>query len=591
MNESPFDLERTQDIYEQIPGYPKPAMIPLPAPGDLSSLERIGLKTSRIGNWLVRFALWLSGISNFQKRLPLQLDELLRRYDLRGAYLFAPVVSATLALEDDPRQLTAIERAATLLVGARQFYQDIVTGRLEPDRYRGNILEMGQYLNLFSTCLIIDGKRPRVFKSSNNSRIIVLIKGQQFALELKDPEHWAPTQITRSLAALVELANAEQEVVPAGILTGADHPTQLRIFSQLQRVAANQQALTLLRHSFVILCLDLDHQPSSYTEAAKISHSGNFANRWSHASLQIVVFGNARACMICNFSTTVDGNTMMRAGAEIKRRAASVRFSESGTAISPLSAKKLHWQIEPRFIREAELDLNRIIDHQPATFEIAGVGSNYFSAHGLDGVSIFMIALQMATRQVTGMMVQLRQFLSLSRYRYMGLTDAMVTTPEVIQFITYLDQETMDLKQAKTLLQAAITSQRSVCRRARSCLPLDSLISLYLVSTTKLKRRWAQIVILATMAVLRLLRVLKPLTQREVIVSHPEIYHEVPIVGRPGIRLPYVKYFGLHYQIMADRIIITMMPSVQWNIPNSDFIAELERALKRIQQIIKGTTQ
>jgi hypothetical protein len=74
-------------------------------------------------------------------------------------------------------------------------------------------------------------------------------------------------------------------------------------------------------------------------------------------------------------------------------------------------------------------------------------------------------------------------------------------------------------------------------------------------------------------------------SRREILISHPEIYPEIPVVGRPGIRLPYVKYFGLHYQILPQRIVITLMPSVTWTIPNTQVVAELKAALDAIASV------
>ena len=84
---------------------------------------------------------------------------------------------------------------------------------------------------------------------------------------------------------------------------------------------------------------------------------------------------------------------------------------------------------------------------------------------------------------------------------------------------------------------------------------------------------------------LRLLRLRNP-SPREILVSHPEIYPEIPMVGRPGVRLPYVKYFGLHYQIHDDKITITMMPGSRWHIPNDEFMAVIEQSLAEIRSVI-----
>ena len=126
--------ERTRDVFEEIKGYPKPPLIQLPEPGDLSSLDKLGIKPGRISHGIVKAAMSVTGFNSFQKQLPDQLENILRRSDMRGGGLFAPVISATLALQDDPRNLNPIERAATLVCAARHLWEDITTGKLEPDR-------------------------------------------------------------------------------------------------------------------------------------------------------------------------------------------------------------------------------------------------------------------------------------------------------------------------------------------------------------------------------------------------------------------------------------------------------------------------
>jgi hypothetical protein len=68
----------------------------------------------------------------------------MRRSDVRGGLLFARVVSASLALQDDPRGVGPVERVAMLLCAARALHADLVSGRLEPDRHHDQVLEMGQ---------------------------------------------------------------------------------------------------------------------------------------------------------------------------------------------------------------------------------------------------------------------------------------------------------------------------------------------------------------------------------------------------------------------------------------------------------------
>ena len=59
------------------------------------------------------------------------------------------------------------------------------------------------------------------------------------------------------------------------------------------------------------------------------------------------------------------------------------------------------------------------------------------------------------------------------------------------------------------------------------------------------------------------------------------------MLGRPGVRLPYVNYFGLHYRMLEKSIVLTMMPSVNWTIPNEEFISILENKLEDLKEIAK----
>lgn len=589
-----LDSERTKNIYEEISGYSKPPMVPLPEPGELTSLEDISLKPGGFSHSMVKLALIATGFNRFYKQFPHRAEDLLRNCDLRGGFLFAPVISATLTLEDDPREMTPVSRATTLLMGAYSLYEDIIAAKLEPDQYRGQILEMGQYPNIFSTCLIMDGRQPRIFKSTNTSRIIVALNGQLFVLNIGESDsNTAARSVEQALSELVDQAERQtmDDDPKPGILTCATHATQRKIFYRLQKIKVNRESLYTLRHSFLTLCFDLEFEPSSHAEAALIAHSRNCENRWYQSSLQIVVFGNAKACTICNFSTYVDGNTMMRASAEIQKRAASVSVSEDNatpTTVRLATPVKLNWKIDTRFIDRAQKELDSILDHQQATFEISDIGRNAFSAHGWEAVPIFILALQMTAKKFTNKMIQIRQFLTMSKYRCMGLADAMVTTPEVIQFVNFMESSTVKFDQAIRLMNEAIESHKTACRHARRYLSLDAIFGLYIISNKGARRIYILLTTALMLIIMQLLRLFNPLRQREVIVSHPEIYKEIPVVGRPGIRLPYVKYFGLHYQILSDRIVVTMMPSVKWTVSNAEFITELEKNLKRIHLIVQG---
>ena len=98
-------------------------------------------------------------------------------------------------------------------------------------------------------------------------------------------------------------------------------------------------------------------------------------------------------------------------------------------------------------------------------------------------------------------------------------------------------------------------------------------------------RRSRAAIMAATSGILRLRRLRVKnlrLFQQWITISHPRACAEVPVVGRPGVRLPNQQMFALHYQMFEDRTVVTVIPGTNWNVPNVEFAAELESRLKEI---------
>jgi len=582
---------RSTDVYEEIGGYVKPPIVPLPEIDNIDSLKYLGLKINKRSKQIVKSAMILSGFRSFQKKLPETIEHHLRTNNLRLPGLYMPAISASLALADDPRHLTALERAATLIFAVRNLYDDLIAGRLPQDKYRDQVLEMGQYPNVYATSIIIDGKNVRMFKSKVTTQITVIVARRFYILEIENYND--VEQIREALAAIIQNANnhkLEAHKHSPGILTAATNETQLSVFNRIKKIQVNADSLDVLKHSFFTLCLEIDNHPSSYADAAFVTHGTNFENRWFHSSLQLVVYGNSKAVAICNFTTYLDGNTMMRTVSEIQKRAALCSFATSDgmhkKSLPP--ARELHWNINERAIWKAYKDVQILRDNQQATFEITEIGSSYFAAHKTQSIPAFILALQLAVKRLTGKIIKIEQFLTMTKYRCMDLTTAVITTQEVEEFIKHLEGNDVQQAKAFELLMTAIQSQAEVARIARSQLKLGLIITFYLRSLKRAKAFYAKAVLFFAALIIRLTGSMKSIPGGEIIVSHPDIFPEVPVVGRPAIRLPYVKYFGLHYQIYSEKIVITMMPGLTWKIPNTEFIFVLRECLQKIQWVINN---
>jgi len=579
-----YNNQRTDDIYEVLEHYPKPPVIPASAFNAYNALKNSNANLFQ--KFLVLGYLRLSTFRVFHNRLDEKIESILRKTDNQSSALFGPLVSATLSLVDDPGNIYPIQRTSTLIVGAQLLYKDLLAGKLDPDKINGQILEMGQYPNCFSTSQYINGKYVGIYKSKNTRQITLIVRGRYFVFELDNSNPLESVQKIHStiekILALIE--NENNEILSPGTLTCATNNTQIKIFGELRKIQKNDNHLEIMKNNFLVICLDLDSKPENDFESVRNAHIENPKNRWYHTSLQLIVYGNSKASIICNFSNYIGGNVMARVGAEIHKRAAKLSLDYTLTNnISPLEFKELKWKIKPGFIQKANEEIKQIYDNQNSSF-IIKIGRNVFNRSNIKAVPTFVLALQMTADKFIQKNTKITQFVAISKYRCMDLTTSMVTTRENLKFIEKLKSNEFTHEEIIELFNQAINSQIEELRKSRKTMPLLGILQLQVNSTSGWKRFYLQVLYFKLVTLLGVSGYFKK-RNREIIISHPTIFEEVSVFGRPGIKIPYVKYFGLHYQIFEKKIVITMMPGTNWKTKNEEFIKELENNLNRILKI------
>jgi hypothetical protein len=452
---------------------------------------------------------------------------------------------------------------------------------------------MGQYPNLFGVCLVVENQQARMVKSFSFDRINILLDKRLYQLQVG--HLGSETSVEQVARALRELAETQPQAEPGGqvlapgILTNARDETQLRAFSQMEKDPQNRQSLKALNDSLLTLCLDLDQHPEDAALAARQAQVGNPENRWHHASLQIVVFGNAKACLICNYTCYLDGNVMMRGAAEIQRRAAAWPIHPNAIPqAEPITAPvSLPLTVKPEHYEMAWQDFKAILDEQPATFVIPDFGQRNCNQPGITPVGIFILGLALAGRKLTGNTPVVSQFLTMSRYRCMDMFPAVVSTQELRACVDYLSGDQIDPEQARTLIRQVIDSQQQVSRQVRNQLSLLEITNLYLLSMKKGPRRLISFILYNLMMRFFKKQGYLKAIRRDVLVSFPERYPETYLLGRPGVRLPYVRQYSLHYQIFDDKTILTCMPALTWQIPNQELVAAITQALRQLTELLE----
>jgi hypothetical protein len=565
---------RTSDIYERLPGYESPPLAPFNIPTVEQLLILFGIRSTEGSRWFLDNAARLSGYSEFCRQLAGPGQEACLRTLFTRAQKSPQLTSATVVLEDDVRCAGAVSRSVTLLLAARELLYDLKKGNLAPNGAGAKPCEMGQLANGFATSLVRGSKKERIFKSACSSRIAVCAYRQIFLIEAAI-ETWSAAGLTLTLKNILKEALAHRTShCGAGVITACEQEPKL--FRRFIGDGTNAKSLELLKHSFITLCLDVDEQPLSAAEAGRLAHSANAGNRWFYSSLQLVVFGNGKACAICAFEAYLDGNTMGRISSELQQRGKLQPLCSEDLPGSSPGYMRLRWKISRPLLRSAGKNLRTALDSQESTFELPGLGTDHFRRSGLKPVPCFVVALQLTFRRVAGQMAAIRQFLDLSRYRCLGVAAPSVATEQVRQFVEELVVGNSGDERRRLLLNEAICSQVAVCHAARQSLPLEESIALFA------QRHPHGFKFLCIVA--KLLAWLSGRTGDGpwVYVSHPAIYPGVLLLGRPGIRLPNSGFLNLHYQMWKDKTVVTIMPSTNWHISAAEFSAALRHSLEEV---------
>jgi hypothetical protein len=557
--------------YEMGELYPRPASLPPLLETD--EYARHFLATTRLPRWIARAVFVLSGMRAFLatlRRDAQHFERALATTDIRLAPFSLLTLNATLLLAEDPASSEPLDRATALLIAARGFRSDLTAGKLVPDS-RGAPLEMGQYANLFGTCLYPRGTCSRVFKTDAAESITVVVNGYFYPLPLAhDGRELEFTELHAALTEIVRHAQSRPSRGEFGVLS-AGHLLERRHAMRAASRGVGRRELQRLAHSLFVLCLDLDSEPEDADRAVAAIHRVA-DNRWHLSSMQLVVTGNSQAAMIASFPCGIDGNVMARFGSELVRRSQGLVRSERRGARPP-HAEPLRLVAPPHVIERARTRVRLTLCEDSGVGTIRGLGSADFKARQMSADAAFNVALLTASRRLLGVLPDALEHTSLSRYRNMGVQMARITTPELAAFAAFTADSHCDAGVAERLLRSAVAAHRERLHAARSHLSLKWLSMLNARHSSIWRRLPAWLLALSSAG------------RPDVIVSQPAAGPDILRVGRPGVRIPYVKYFGLHYRIEPNEIRVILMPSTDWKIPERVFFDALTASLHEVLRL------
>lgn len=579
---------RTHEIYEDIVGYKKPPLIscqpwtPKNMAADVDGFIR---------KFAIKFLLGLSGYSRAIKNYDLELEKLLKYQYLRNIVPHGPVGSASCILAAEPEERSYLDRAARLTIAGIKLHNDFYQGKLRQEVHKNTPQEMGQFGNLFGNSICVPDA-TKIYKSASSNKILVVCRGVFYIVDISSiisgKINYA--DLTCCFAAIVEDSKdrASDQIYKSPSEIAACHPAiQLPNWEKLLKIDVNRESLATLHETLFTLCLDITDDTSNAnikTYATKI-HSGNFDNRWHHASMQIVVNSYSVAGAIFSFDRYIDGNIMARASAELYERAWAESKNRTISVATPeqIPFYPLQWHINKNLFVDAKNDLTDIVNHLEDTiydiseYSQASLGNNKKLA-----VPIFVVGLALTFKEITGKTPVINQLLDMASHRYMGIGSANVTTEELQKFLeAWENKSNIFTAMQKQLLISACISQQSCCRKSRSELAPPTYLYLFLKSRKRLQQFFG---FMGFGVYQRHAKNQDPMP--DVFISHPSIDHRIEYLGRPGTRYPYINLMTMHYQIREHETRLVLASPASWKEPHNEFVQRLKEKLVQLTNII-----
>ena len=398
-----------------------------------------------------------------------------------------------------------VERAAGLVAAAVDYKLLIDEQLLPPAVQRGWPLSMEQNKYLFSATRIPgpvqDGVRTPYSEDwpgpSRERHIVVFVRGNMFRLDVIGPNGrpHALDEIAAGLRAVMEAGAA-----PAAPGTAVGHlTTKARAEWAASRQAlldcdpGNAGKLDVVETALFCLCLE-DATPEGPREASDLLLHGDSGNRWFDKALSLIVFGDGTAGLNGEHCK-LDGTTIVSfidaalgsSAEEHSRR--SVAESQGTPTCAPLDFV-LDAGLRADVQAAAAAFAAYAADTASCILSIERFSSERAKQLRMSPDAFAQMAFQLAHQRAKGHVGATYESIATRHYRH-GRTEAMrVVTPEVVRFVTAMDDAQADEPTRRAAFRAA--AEKHV-ERARECqaghAPEQHLWELQLIQ----KRRGAEL--------------------------------------------------------------------------------------------------
>jgi carnitine O-acetyltransferase len=371
-----------------------------------------------------------------------------------------------------------IERAAGLIAAAVNYKLRLDRERIPPVVRNGHALSMEQQRFLFSTTRIPGRERDTVRSPysaswpgpSQERHVAVLNRGRIFRMDVIGPGGRPHS--------LDDLADGLQSVTGERA-PGRGRPSVCHLTAKpraewaesrralLDCHPGNAKALDAIETALFCLCLD-QTAPKNALEACDELLHGDSGNRWFDKALSLIVFEDGTAGLNVEHSK-LDGSTVVDLVDSLLEQTPDEHTRQSGAKRQGMPLiEAVAFDLNAELQRDAGLAAAafaaQAADTATHVLEIEDIGSDRVKELGMSPDAFVQMAFQLAHKRTRGAVGATYESIATREYRN-GRTEAMrVVTPEVLRFVTAMDEA-----DAPTRRKAFRVAAEKHVERVRQC--------------------------------------------------------------------------------------------------------------------------
>ncbi|KAJ3323237.1 Carnitine O-acetyltransferase mitochondrial [Boothiomyces sp. JEL0866] len=376
------------------------------------------------------------------------------------------------AFSDDKKRTEPAARAASIILGALQFRDLVVSGELEPEATKQGPLCSEQYKYLFNSTRIpkIPSDITRGSDPNTNHHIVVLRKNQFYRVDLvQNGKRLNYAEVKSQLEYIYRSAVDEEASV--GVLTTENRDVWTRARNELLALSdKNKHSLDAIETAAFVVCLD-DTNPVTKSEHSRAAWHGDGRNRFFDKSMQFIIHDNGKAGFNGEHSM-MEATITHRACDYILQNLndGKIQLGPDTISTSLSLPKKLNFDLNPsiyRYIQNAGKQFDAVVEkHDLEVVTFQGYGKNLIKKLGVSPDAYAQMAIQLAYYKMYGVSRATYESAGTRKYKHGRTETGRSVSVESVKWVQAMQNPHLSKKEQGLLGRQAIKAQSGYMQKA-----------------------------------------------------------------------------------------------------------------------------